>query len=187
MAARSRSKTRAVPSNTSRSKPAVFTTAPSGARVPRRMAIPPLWCSGLSSVRITSPSTGMMFMSARFSASVLPVTVRASPCSRPASSRAFITTGTPPTRSTSFITYLPNGLRSAMCGTLSLMRLKSSSESSTLASCAMASRWSTALVEPPKAMSTAMAFSNAFFVRMSRAVMPSRIRLTTASPERWAK
>ena len=37
------------------------------------------------------------------------------------------------------------------------------------------------------AIALAMAFSNAFFVMMSRAVMPSRSRLTTASPERWAR
>ena len=42
-------------------------------------------------------------------------------------------------------------------------------------------------MDPPKAMTTAMAFSNASFVMMSRAVMPWRSRLTTASPERRAK
>ena len=63
------------------------------------------------------------------------------------------------------------------------MRLKSSRVSSTSASRAMASRCSTALVEPPKAMVTAIAFSNAFLVMMSRAVMPLRRRLTTASPD----
>ena len=51
----------------------------------------------------------------------------------------------------------------------------------------MASRWSTALVEPPSAMTTAMAFSKAGLVMIWRAVMPWRSRLTTASPERWAK
>ena len=50
------------------------------------------------------PSMSGGAMSARFSAMVLPVTVRQSPFISPASSRAFITTGTPPTRSTSFIT-----------------------------------------------------------------------------------
>ena len=35
---------------------------------------------------------------------VLPVTVRQSPCIRPASSSAFITIGMPPTLSTSFMT-----------------------------------------------------------------------------------
>ncbi len=98
-----------------------------------------------------------------------------------------MTTGTPPWRSTSFITYLPNGFRSPMCGTLSPMRLKSSMVRSTSASLAMASRCSTTFVEPPNAMATAMAFSNAFLVRMSRAVIPSLSRFTTASPERCAK
>ncbi len=43
--------------------------------------------------------------------------------------------------------------------------------SSTCASRAIARRWSTTLVEPPRAMATAIAFSNASLVRMSRAVM----------------
>ena len=46
----------------------------------------------------------------------------------------------------------------------------------------MASRCSTALVEPPKAMVTAMAFSNASLVRICRAVMPRRSNSTTAMP-----
>ncbi|MCP9272392.1 hypothetical protein NM203_09355 [Mycolicibacterium sp. CAU 1645] len=63
------------------------------------------------------------------------------------------------------------------------MRVKSSSESLTLASHAMASRCSTALVDPPKAITTAMAFSKASLVRRSRAVMPRRSISTTASPD----
>ena len=59
-----------------------------------------------------------------------------------------------------------------MCGTFEPMRLKSSRVSSTSASRAMASRCSTMLVEPPSAMPTAMAFSNASLVRIWRAVMP---------------
>ncbi len=58
--------------------------------------------------------------------------------------------------------------------------------SSTSASRAMASRWSTALVEPPSAITTVMAFSNASLVMIWRAVIPSRSSPTTASPERWA-
>ncbi len=73
-----------------------------------------------------------------------------------------------------------------MCGTLLPMRLKSSRVSSTSASCAIASRCSTMLVEPPSAMPTAMAFSNASLVRIWRAVMPLFSRFTTASPERCA-
>ena len=47
----------------------------------------------------------------------------------------------------------------------------------------MASKWRTALVEPPRAIKIVMAFSNAFFVKISRVVIPSLIRLTTASPD----
>ncbi|CPU64541.1 Uncharacterised protein [Mycobacteroides abscessus] len=103
-AARSRSKTRAVPSNTSSSNPADFTTAPSGASDPCRIVMPPVWWIGSSRARRILPSGSGGSISARFSATVRPVTVSASPCSRPASSRAFMTTGTPPMRSTSFIT-----------------------------------------------------------------------------------
>ena len=39
-----------------------------------------------------------------------------------------------------------------------------------------------ALVDPPKAITIVIAFSNAFLVIMSRAVIPKRIKLTTASP-----
>ena len=79
-----------------------------------------------------------------------------------------MTTGTPPTWSMSVMTNGPKGLTSARCGTFLPIRSKSSIVRSTSASWAMASRWSTALVEPPKAMTTAMAFSNASFVMMSR-------------------
>src|SRR2546430_10954305 len=64
------------------------------------------------------------------------------------------------------------------------MRVKSSSLSRTPASCAMASRCSTALVEPPSAITTVMAFSNERRVRISRGFKPSRTSLTTASPAR---
>ena len=52
------------------------------------------------------------------------------------------------------------------------MRVKSSSPRSTPAACAIASRCRTALVEPPSAIVTVMAFSNASRVRMSRGLMP---------------
>ena len=51
----------------------------------------------------------------------------------------------------------------------------------------MASRCSTALVEPPSAITTVIAFSNASLVMIWRAVMPCASRSTTASPERCAK
>ena len=43
------------------------------------------------------------------------------------------------------------------------------------------------MVEPPSAMTTVIAFSNASLVMICRAVMPLRSRLTTASPEATAK
>ena len=95
------------------SKPADFTTAPSGASEPCRIVSPPVAWIGEVSSRMTPPSTAGGSMSARFSASVLPVTVRQSPCISPASSSAFITIGMPPTRSRSTQTYLPKGLTSA--------------------------------------------------------------------------
>ena len=70
------------------------------------------------------------------------------------------------------IEYLPLGFRSASTGTRLPMRVKSSSRSLTLADEAMASRCSTALVEPPSAMTTVMAFSKALRVMMSRGAMP---------------
>src|ERR1700738_2850516 len=50
----------------------------------------------------------------------------------------------------------------------------------------MASRCSTALVEPPNAITTAIAFSNDSLVMMSRVVMPRRSSSTTAWPLRRA-
>ena len=79
--------------------------------------------------------------------------------------------------------YLPCGFVSAMCGTRAATLLKSSRASSTRASVAMASRCSTALVEPPSAITTAMAFSNASLVMICRGRMPSSSRRTTASPD----
>ena len=58
-----------------------------------------------------------------------------------------------------------------MYGVLRLSRSKSSMLISTSASCAMASRCSTALVDPPIASTTIMAFSSDSFVMMSRGLM----------------
>ena len=77
---------------------------------------------------------------------------------------------------------LPPGFMSAMCGTRAAMRLKSSRCSSTPASLAIASRCSTAFVEPPSADVRAMAFSNAGLVMIMRGVMPASSMRTTAAP-----
>ena len=73
-----------------------------------------------------------------------------------------------------------------MCGTLSAIRLKSSRSNATPASFAMANKCNTALVLPPNAFTTAMAFSKAFLVMMSRGRIPKRSKFTTASPARRA-
>ena len=80
----------------------------------------------------------------------------------------------------------PPGFVSAMCGTLSAILLKSSRSSATPASFAIARRCKTALVLPPNAFVTAMAFSKAFFVMMSRGRIPRRNIFTTAAPARCA-
>ena len=83
------------------------------------------------------------------------------------SSSVFISGRMPPMATSSDIKCFPLGFKSASTGTRLPMRVKSSSDSFTFAAWAMASRCSTALVEPPSAMTTVMAFSKAFFVRMS--------------------
>ena len=108
--------------------------------------------------------------------------VRQSPCIRPSSTSIFIKGTVPPMRTSSAMTYLPLGLRSASTGVRLPMRVKSSSESLTRAVCAMASRCSTALVEPPRAVTRAMAFSKASLVRISLGRMPRLIRPSTARP-----
>ena len=97
MASSSPSNTRAVPSKRESSIPATFTTLPFGASDPRRIAMPPCAWIGSPSGCTTSPSGAGGSRASRFSAIVLPVTVRQSPCSRPASSSSRITTCTPPT------------------------------------------------------------------------------------------
>ena len=110
---------------------------------------------------------GYGFTPRKVSAMVSPVTVRQSPWSSFLSSSIFISGRMPPMATSSDIKCLPLGFKSASTGTRLPMRVKSSIVSFTFAACAMASRCSTALVEPPSAMTTVMAFSNAFLVRMS--------------------
>ena len=71
------------------------------------------------------------------------------------------------------VTKRPEGLRSHSTGTRPRMVSKSSMVRGTSAAWAMARRCSTALVEPPSAMTTAMAFSKALRVRIWRAVRPA--------------
>ncbi len=120
------------------------------------------------------PAGGSLGTSASVSATVFPVMVSAPPCRRPRSRSIRITCGTPPTWWNSVVTKRPDGLRSHRTGTFARIASKSSRESGTSAAWAIAMRWSTAFVEPPIAITTAIAFSNASRVRIRRAVRPVR-------------
>ena len=108
---------------------------------------------------------------ARFSATVFPVTVMQLPWINPFCNKYFITKGTPPMLCKSSIRYFPDGLKSAITGTLSLMACTSSCVNVSPTLCAMAIMCNTALVEPPSAMMMVSAFSNASFVMMSEGLM----------------
>ena len=149
--------------------------------------MPPCAWIGFESGCTTSPSGSGGSRSARFSAIVLPVTVRQSPCSSPASSSS----SSRPARRRSGRGRPCGTCRAASCRRCAAprapTRLKSSSSSSTRASCAIASRCSTAFVEPPSAIATAIAFSNASLVMIWRGRRSSSSRRMTARPLSYAK
>src|SRR3990167_7238230 len=152
-------------------KPETFAKAPSAAKLPFNTTKGPVGFKGFFRSLTTSwwEFNGLTF--SRFSAKVLPVTVKQSPCNNPASRSIFITPGTPPTLYKSYITYLPEGFKSARCGTFLLILSKSSKLKLTPTAWAIASRCKAEFVEPPNAITTVIAFSNAFFVIISFGVM----------------
>ena len=169
MASSSDSKTRAGPVILGFFTPLILATAPSVARLPFKIAKWPCAYRGLSQWRMTSwLAGGMAGMSFKFSSTVLPVMVMQSPCSKPRAKSIFITCGIPPTRCRSVATYFPEGFKSHSTGTRPRISSKSSIRKWTSAAWAMASKCSTALVDPPTAMVTAMAFSNALRVMIWR-------------------
>src|SRR5579885_2779588 len=91
IASSSRSKTRAGPRWKTRSWPAIFTTQPSGARLPRRMTRPPVGLSGSACGRTTT-CPGVSAARAASSAKVRPVTVSALPSTRPAATSRLAST-----------------------------------------------------------------------------------------------
>src|SRR5699024_10667568 len=99
--------------------PDTLATAPLGAKLPFKTINGPSARFGLSKGIITSYPSTRFDASARFSAIVLPVTVKQSPWRYPASYSIFMTAGVPPALCRSCITYLPLGLKSARCGTFS--------------------------------------------------------------------
>jgi hypothetical protein len=82
------------------------------------------------------------------------------------------------------MTYLPEGFRSARKGMRSLTRWKSFRSRGTSTALAIAIRWRTALVEPPRAITMTIAFSNASRVMMSRGFRSSSRRFLIAAPAR---
>ena len=73
-----------------------------------------------------------------------------------------------------------------MVGVARPMRVQSSSSRSTPMRPAMAFRWITALVEPPMAALTRMAFSKACLVSTLDSVSCSHTISTMRMPDRWA-
>ena len=116
------SNTLAGPVNNSPSLPEIFATLPFSARLPNSICKCPVDLTGCSTGRIIfCVSKSKSGTEAKFSATVLPVTVRQSPCSNPFFNRYFITAGTPPILCRSSIKYFPLGFKSASTGVLSLM------------------------------------------------------------------
>ena len=154
--------------------PTTFITAPSGARLPRRITRPPRRLERL----VERPHD---FLPRRFDApsaasspSVRPVTVGAAPSStlRPRAAAAR-PAALPPAACRSVATKRPDGLRSASSGVRALMRSKSSSVERrrrlrARSRAGAARRWSSRRSPPP----TAIAFSNAARVMMSRGRTP---------------
>ena len=82
----------------------------------------------------------------------------------------------------SFACQRPHGFMSAMIGVRAEMRSKSSIVKSIPKSRAIATRCSTAFVEPPVAATEATAFSNDSFVTNERGVTLSRTSCTASRP-----
>ena len=92
----------------------------------------------------------------------------------------------PPARCRSVATNRPPGFRSASSGVRALIRSKSSIASGTPASRAIASRCSTAFVDPPVAATAAIAFSIASRVTIRRGRRSARTTSMTIAPARRA-
>ena len=149
------------------------------------MTRPPVDLSGVATDRTTC-WPGVSGAAADSSASVRPVTVSVLPSIAFPSTSRLMTSAVPPAAWSSVATNRPDGFRSAMTGVFELIRSKSAISSATPASFAIASRCSTALVDPPVAETTAMAFSIERFVRMSRGRISLAASATAIPPMRCA-
>ena len=105
LASCSQSNTRALPTKVKPSFPVIFATHPSSARFPLNILICPLALIGLEISLTTSCLGSKAGNSAKFSASVFPVTVIQSPCRNPCLSRYLSTAGVPPALDKSSMRY----------------------------------------------------------------------------------
>ena len=155
VASSSESNTRAGPRWTiiSGATAAFLTTAPSGARLPKSRASPPVAEWAVCLLRITSLSS--VFTPARFSPTVFPVTVMDFSLSCPLSSA--MTAGMPPARSRSSMKYGPPGRSLHRYGVRLLISSIVLRGKSMPPSWATALRCKTVLVLPPRAISTVKA------------------------------
>ena len=146
--------------------PALFTTEPFGARLPWRMARPPVFEYALS--RVWMHSVFLMSAPAMFWPMVFPVTVMQSVLRRESALLiSFRIALMPPAASTSSICHELDGETLQMLGHFSEMVFIRWRSYLMFASFAMASVWRTVFVEPPIAMSRMNALSRDFSVTMS--------------------
>jgi len=159
-----------------------FVTPVSGARLPRRTAIPPRFEKGDSSVFITSLFFGKGKRKAfTFSSTVRPVQVKAS--FSMIGSMFFSIRGMPPAIQKSSVFHFDAGLIRTICGVSCSRREKSSITSTPAsASAAMAARCITALVEPLMASVARTPFTMEEAFSIFRAVNPSRAISQIRSP-----
>ena len=160
--------------------PEIFITAPSGARLPRRMTRPPLGLSGWPSGRTTSCPRVSTRVAPLPAPSVRPVTVGAEPSIAFASSSRLRDERAAAGAVQIGRDEAPGRLevdveRRARADAIEVGELERQP-----ASRAIAIRCSTALVEPPVAATDAIAFSSAVRVMMSRGRTPLRTRLHDA-------
>ena len=134
--------------------------------------------------RITSRSS--LSMPARFSPIVRPVAVIAPMCNIPAFASSPITAGTPPARKKLSPRYSPAGCMFTSSGASKPTVSQSFTSSATPACRAMAARCGGALVDPPIAVLTTMAFSKASRVRMSDGFRSSSTICTIRLPVSYA-
>ena len=153
-------------------------TAPLGARLPRTTARPCGGWNGASMVAMTSAAVEMP--EGRLSATVLPLTVSASVCSRV--SMDFITAGMPPAWNTCSTRCSPAGRTFTISGVRADNSWNRSRVSGTPARPAMARRCTIALVDPPTASIRVMALSKASAVSTCEGRTPSEARPTARAP-----